>query len=147
MTQFVRWVPYQFGQNAVNAGFISHNGSALWIFDLTQTYRPGGRIQNGAVLIAYDLDQTAITNITTVMQIDFENEAFEGEGKHPQHVICKANEPGARGVGIGRQKTTNYHVTARFATKREVAKALSVPGVKVSEREVDNKYRPPGGWP
>ena len=42
-------------------------------------------------------------------------------------MIIKSNEKGAYGIGRMRQGCTNMHVKARFATKKEVAKALADP--------------------
>jgi len=109
----------------------------MWIFELTQTYRPGNRIVKDSCLIVYDLDPVATQNVKTIMHIDFEDESFNGEGRHPTNVIVKENEPGAYGLGKMRQQITNKHTTTRYATRKEVAKAL---GLK--EREVD-AYRPP----
>lgn len=142
MAVFFRWVPREFAPAAVDAGFKSHNGSALWIFDGRRNgYRPAQRILHGAWLIAFDLDQTATTNITTVRHKDFEDDDFGGEAAHPWDVIVKANEPGAYGVGKQRQSKTRSHVKTRFATKREVAKAL-----RVNEKEVPDSYRPGTTW-
>ncbi|GGI84868.1 hypothetical protein GCM10007973_21830 [Polymorphobacter multimanifer] len=121
---------------------MSHNGSAMWVFDLQQAYRPGSAISNNAWLIAYDLDDTAATNIRTRGHIDFENAAFAGEAAHAIEVIVKSNEPGAYGIGRMRQGITSMHVTARFAKKKEVAKAL---GLK--EQEIGTEYRPGTTWP
>ena len=73
--------------------------------------------------------------------MDFENPEFGGENKHPWMIIVKNNEPGAYGIGRYRQATTNFHTKSRYATKKEVAKALGV-----SEMEVGDAYRPAGGW-
>lgn len=141
MPPFVRWVPKQFAAQAIQGGLVSHNGSAMWIFDLAQEYRPGSGVTHGAVLVAYDLDKVAVTNVTTRGHIDFEDEAFGGEAAHPDEIIVKHNERGAYGLGRRRQAITNMHTTARYATKKEVAKAL-----KLNEKEVDEKYKPDGGW-
>ena len=114
----------------------------MWVFDLAGAYRPGQAISKNAWLVAYDLDQTAETNIKTRQHVDFEVQGFEGEAGYPAHVIVKENEKGAYGIGRMRQACTNMHVTARFATKKEVAKALDL-----SEREVADGYRPGRTWP
>jgi len=121
---------------------LSHNKSAKWIFDLRQRYRPGRGVYGGAILIAYDLDDTAIDNIKTRDHIDFENPDFTGEGKHPTKIIVKNNELGAYGLGTIRQGITNHHANARYATKREVASALNL-----NVREVSDAYKPATGWP
>src|SRR4051794_38736009 len=137
MTLFARWVPKEYAEAAIEAGLVSHNNSAMWVFELSQTYRPGSRIIKGSCLIVYELDDTATHNVKTVLHMDFESRNFKGEGKHPNHIIVKNNEPGAYGLGKLRQNYTNYHTTTRYATRREVARAL---GLKV--REVD-AYKPP----
>jgi hypothetical protein len=137
MALFARWVPREYAQAAVEAGLVSHNASAMWIFELTQTYRPGNRIVKGSCLIVYELDAMATHNVKTTMHIDFESEDFNGEGRHPTNVIVKNNEPGAYGLGKMRQLPTNHHTTTRYATRREVARALNL-----NEREVD-AYKPP----
>ena len=142
MWSLFRWIPKEHAPTAVGKKLMSHNGSAMWVFDLKQSYRPGQAISSNAWLVAYDLDQTAETNIKTRQHIDFESEGFGGEAAHPAHVIIKENEKGAYGIGRMRQGCTNFHVTARFATKKEVAKAL---GLK--EMEVAEGYRPGSTWP
>ena len=139
---FARWVPQEHAAAAIEAGFVSHNHSAMWIFDLSQTYRPGNGITKNSCLIAYELDATATHNVKkkTLLHKNFEDDDFGGESKWPNHIIVKRNEPGAYGVGKHRQKTTNYHVKTRYATRQEVAKALGL-----NEREVD-VYKPPTGW-
>jgi hypothetical protein len=138
MAVFARWVPRDFAEAAIEAGLVSHNGSAMWIFELTQNYRPGNRIAKGSCLVAYELDDTATNNVKNVLHIDFEDDDFKGEGKHPNNIIVKNNEPGAYGIGVLRQKITNYHVTTRYATKKEVAKALGF-----SEKDDIDAYKPP----
>lgn len=142
MVRYYRWVPRQYAPVAVGSGLVSHNESAMWIFNLTGTYRPSNNISHGAILIAYDLSDFASVNITTRELIDFEAANFEGEGAHPRAVIVKNNEPGAFGLGKMRQKITNFHATTRYAKKTEVAKAL---GLKLIE--VSDNYRPASGWP
>lgn len=142
MLTLVRWIPKEHAPTAVEKGLMSHNGSAMWVFDLNKTYRPGNAIVNNAWLVAYDLDNTAKANIETRGHINFEDQGFGGEAAHPASVIVKENEPGAYGIGRMRQSTTNYHTTARFATKKEVAKAL---GLK--EMEVSDHFRPGKTWP
>ena len=140
MGRFFRWVPKQHAASAINSGLISHNTSALWIFEMGGGYRPS--MTHNAYLIAYDLDDTATENVRTVQHIDFESDTFQGEAAHPNAIIVKNNESGAYGLGKTRQKITNLHVTAiKYATKKEAAKALGR-----SELEVDS-YKPPGGWP
>ena len=140
--KLVRWVPRQFAAAAVEGGLMSHHGSAMWVFDLEQSYRPGDGVTRNAVLIVFTLDDTAILNISTRDHIDFEDPSFGGEGAHPTAVIVKNNEPGAYGIGRMRQGITNLHTRTRYATKKEVAKAL---GLK--EREVPDSRKPPTGWP
>ena len=142
MGRFVRWVPKEHAPKAIELGLLSHNKSAMWIFDLSKPYRPGRGIYQNALLLAYDLDKTATDNIEGREHIDYESEEFEGEGKHPMKVIVKNNEVGAYGIGRQRQGVTNLHTRTSYATKKEVAKAL---GLK--EIEVSNSYRPPTGWP
>lgn len=142
MKSYYRWVPKAFAAVAVTKGLVSHNGSAMWIFNLTDTYRPSAGISHNAILIAYDLSDFANTNITTRELIDFEDDNFLGEGAHPRCVIYKNNEPGALGLGTMRQKLTNMHTGTRYARKREVARALGL-----SEREVTDSYKPSTGWP
>jgi hypothetical protein len=137
-----RWVPKQYAPAAVADKLMSHNGSAMWVFDLKESYRPGKAISANALLVAYDFDKTAETNIRTRQHIDFESEDFKGEKHHPAHVIVKENEKGAYGIGRMRQGITQLHATARYATKKEVAKAL---GLK--EREVADGYCPGNTWP
>lgn len=144
MATYFRWVPSAYAASALAAGLISHNGSAMWIFGTGtgQTYRPGIRITRGSILIAYDLDAMATTNITTRGHINFESDLFRGEAAHMDKIIIKNNEPGAFGIGKQRQAPTNFHTRTRYANKREVARVLDL-----SEREVSDAYRPPGGWP
>lgn len=142
MARFYRWVPMAHAQTARANGLVSHNGSAMWIFSLGQAYRPGAGISRGSCLLAFDLDEVATLNVTTREHIDFEDDRFDGEGRHPRQIIVKHNEPGAYGLGTMRQRYTNFHTTTGFATKREVASALGL-----NEREVSDNYRPPGGWP
>ncbi|WP_153043891.1 hypothetical protein [Pseudomonas thivervalensis] len=142
MVRSYRWVPKQYAPIAVGSGLVSHNESAMWIFNLTNTYRPSNNISHGAILIAYDLSDFANLNITTRELINFEADSFEGEGAHPRQVIIKNNEPGAYGLGKMRQKLTNFHTTTRYAKKAEVAKALGLKPV-----EVNDNYKPAGGWP
>ena len=92
MTQFVRWVPKQHADRSIELGLLSHNKSAKWIFDLDQEYRPGAGVTRNAYLIAYDMDDTATRNILDREHINFEDDAFEGEGKHPMKIIVKHNE-------------------------------------------------------
>jgi hypothetical protein len=105
----------------------------MWVFDLKGAYRPGHAISGNAYLVAYDLDKTAATNIKTRQHIDFESEAFKGEKHHPADVIVKENEKGAYGIGRMRQCHTQLHTTARFATKKEIAKALGLREIEVPE--------------
>jgi hypothetical protein len=142
MPKFVRWVPKQYAEDALAAGFMSHCASALWVFDLEQTYRPGVGVYHGAILLAYDLDRVAVHNVTTRQHIDFEGDTFLGEAAHPRDIILKENEPGAYGVGKMRQHCTRKHVKTRYATKKEVGKALGK-----SEMEVTDTYKPKPGWP
>lgn len=142
MGRFFRWVPREHASTAVESGLISHNGSAMWIFSMGEGYRPSGGISHGSCLLAYELDEVATLNVTTREHLDFEHESFKGEGKHPRKVIVKSNEPGAYGLGVMRQRYTNFHTTAGYATKKEVAKALGLREIEVSET-----YKPPGGWP
>jgi hypothetical protein len=137
-----RWVPKEHALAAVAENLQSHHGSAMWVFDLKQSYRPGAAISRNAWLVAYDLDKTAENNIKNTRPIDFESADFQGEASHPVDVIVKENEPGAYGIGRMRQGITKMHTTARFATKKEVAQAL---GLK--EREVADGYRPGKNWP
>ncbi|MEM5421991.1 hypothetical protein [Paraburkholderia ferrariae] len=137
-----RWIPKQHAATAVEEKLMSHNGSALWVFDLEQSYRPGRAISGNAWLVAYDLDRTAESNIKTRQHIDFESAGFRGEAAHPADVIIKENEKGAYGIGRMRQSTTKFHVTARFATKNEVASALGL-----DKKEVTDGYRPGRTWP
>lgn len=142
MVSLFRWVPKQYAETAKEANLMSHHGSAMWVFDLAKSYRPGTAISQGGILLAYDLDATATLNIEGRDHIDFEDEAFGGEAAHPTQVIIKSNEPGAYGIGRQRQGATRFHTKVRYATKREVAKAL-----KLKEIEVADGYKPPGGWP
>ncbi|MEM5403205.1 hypothetical protein [Paraburkholderia unamae] len=137
-----RWIPRQHALTAVEEKLMSHNGSALWVFDLEQSYRLGQAISGNAWLVAYDLDRTAETNIKNRQHVDFESEDFRGEAAHPADIIVKENEKGAYGIGRMRQSTTKFHVTARFATKKEVARAL-----RLKEVEVADGYRPGRTWP
>jgi len=142
MWSLFRWVPKQRALAAVEEKLMSHHGSAMWVFDLKQSYRPGSAISANAWLVAYDFDQTAEINIKTRQHIDFESEGFRGEAHHPADIIVKENEQGAYGIGRMRQGITKMHVTARFATKKEVAKALGL-----NEKEVADGYRPGRTWP
>jgi len=142
MWSLYRWIPKEHAPTAVGKKLMSHNGAALWVFDLSKPYRPGQAISNNAWLVAYDLDATAESNIKSREHIDFEDESFKGEAKHPTKVIVKENEKGAYGIGRMRQGCTNMHVTARFAKKKEVAKALGL-----DEREVADGFRPGSSWP
>lgn len=142
MARFFRWVPKQHAEKAIELGLLSHNGSAMWMFDLDHDYRPRPGISRNAYLIAYDLDETATINVKSRDHISFEDESYVGEGAHPAKIIVKDNEPGAYGLGRMRQGLTNHHTTTGYATKKEVAKAL-----ELSEIEVSNGYKPPTGWP
>lgn len=142
MATFYRFVPREYAADALAKGLVSHNGSAMWIFLLSEDYRPGRRTVKGRVLIAYDIDDTGTTNITTKRLKNFEDDDFKGENGHPNEVIVKNNEPGAYGLGRGRQVFTNWHTTTRYARRREVAKALDVSEFAT----VMDDYRPPGGW-
>jgi len=142
MWSLFRWVPKEHASTAVEKKLMSHHGSAMWVFDLKGSYRPGQGISKDAWLVAYDLDKTAADNIRTREHINFESPSFGGEAEHPTQVIVKANEDGAYGIGRMRQAITSMHVKARFATKKEVAKAL---GLK--ESEVADGYRPGRTWP
>ncbi|EBA10537.1 hypothetical protein [Sagittula stellata] len=139
MPTFYRWVPKDHAEDALASGLVSHNGSAMWIFSMEKGYRPN--MVKGRILLAFDLTDPAATNITTKKLLDFEDPEFGGENKHPWKIIVKNNEPGAYGIGRHRQATTNFHTKSRYATKKEVAKALGV-----SEMEVGDAYRPAGGW-
>ncbi|MGD8593672.1 MAG: hypothetical protein PVF82_12600 [Gammaproteobacteria bacterium] len=109
---------------------------------MRQAYRPSQSIYRNSILLAYEVDDTAELNIMNREHIDFESEDFEGENGHPTKIIVKSNEPGAYGLGRMRQGITNKHVTnARYATKKEVAKAL-----KLNVIEVSDAYKPPTGW-
>lgn len=140
-TRFFRWVPKQHAVASVGAGLLPHNKSAMWIFDLSKTYRPGNAISRGGVLIVFSMDDTATRNVREHAQIDFEDAAFGGEAAHPNLNIVKSNEPGAYGLGRQRQAVTNLHTTTSYATKKEVAKAL---GLNI--REVVDAYKPYAGW-
>jgi hypothetical protein len=138
-----RWIPKQYAEASLKKKLMSHQGNkATWVFDLKEPYRPERAIYTDALLVRYDLDRTAETNIKNRQHIDFESDSFKGETKHPTDVITKENERGAFGIGRIRQGSTNIHATARFATKKEVAKALGL-----SEREVSDTYRPGDTWP
>lgn len=139
--RFVRWVPREHAAASLQAGLVSHNTSAMWIFDLTQAYRPGAAIARGSYLLAYTVDDTASINIQTREHLDFEDPGFGGEAQHPTKVIVKNNETGAYGLGKIRQKLTNMHCVTTYARKAEVASAL-----ELNIREVE-AYKPPGGWP
>ena len=145
MPRFYRWVPREFADAAIAAGLVSHNGAATWIFRMEgrNGYRPNKRISDGALLIAYDLDDIATRNVTTIQTIDFEDEGFGGEAAHPDQIITKKNEPGAYGIGRHRQMRTNSHATASYATKAEVARALDIDPRSVDDR----KFRPGHSWP
>jgi hypothetical protein len=149
MPTFFRWVPKDYAQAAVDAMYplVSHNGSATWIFQMRDRndYRP--RMFRGRLLVAYDMNDNAATNITTnrIVRVNFgdgtDTDPYNGENGHPWGVIIKANEIGALGLGRYRQKTTSLHTRARYANKREVASAL-----EVNERSIPDAYIPPGGW-
>jgi hypothetical protein len=140
MGLFYRWAPSEHAEKAIENGLVSHNGSAMWIFSLASVYRPGAAISKDACLIAYDLDAIATNNVQSVEHIDFEAENFTGENGHPRQIIVKNNEPGAYGIGRGRQAATNHHAKTRYATKKEVARAL---GLKEIETAVGT-HKPPG---
>ncbi len=111
-------------------------------------YRPSmqSRRDNGEpyILIAYELDDTGTANLHR-RQVNFEAPGFLGEAGYPQDIIVKNNERGAFGLGKGRQRTTNYHVTrTRYASREEVAKALNI---SVRNTSILNIFKPPGGWP
>lgn len=140
---FYRWVPREYAEAALRERLLSHNGSAMWVFDLTKPYRPGRNITRNAYLIAYDVDDLARSYIEEKGHISFESDEFEGEGKHPRLIIVKNNEEGAYGLGRMRQGATNPHVKkTRLATKKEVAKALGL-----SVLEVSDDYRMGTTWP
>ena len=143
MATFYRWVPREHADAAFEAGLESHNGSATWIFsmDTPGFYRTSDSITGKAWLLAFDVSDNASTNLTTHNMIKSTDSDFKGENKHPFKNIIKENEVGAIGIGRHRQKTTNLHTTTRWATKREVARALNI-----SELSVDVKYRPGKTW-
>ena len=141
MGKFFRWIPSQHAVAALRDGMVSHNQSALWVFESTGTYKPGNNITRGAYLLAYEVTDTATTNIKTVKTINFLDVNYVGESDHPLFNIVKDNEPGAYGIGRHRQKTTNLHATTRYARKSEVAWALGL-----NEREVGVAYRPEKAW-
>lgn len=141
MYTFYRWVPKAFADTAVTSGLISHNTSAMWIVDIKGgNYRPG--MSSGAVLIAYDVDDTAADNIRTVGLLNFEEDTFLGEAQHPDKVIVKNNEIGAYGLGKTRQQICNMHCKTRLAKEAEVRKALGA-----SKKDDISGYKPKSGWP
>jgi hypothetical protein len=151
MATFYRWVPKRFAQSALESGLISHHErSAMWIFSMAAEYdyRPSmqSRRENGEpyILIAYELDDTGTASLHR-RQVNFEAPDFLGEAGYPQDVIVKNNERGAFGLGKGRQRTTDYHVTrTRYASREEVAKALEI---SLRNTNILNIFKPPAGWP
>ena len=87
---------------------------------LNKEYRPGRCIYQNAYLLAYEMDDTATTNIQEREHIDFEHESYKGEKAHPTKIIVKENEKGAYGIGHMRQWTTNRHVKVDYATKHAI---------------------------
>ncbi|MEL7090775.1 MAG: hypothetical protein AAFN94_03480 [Pseudomonadota bacterium] len=144
MATFYRWVPREHAEAAFELGLVSHNGSATWIFsmDVGNFYRPSVSITKDAWLLAFEVSDNATTNLTTHNLIKSTADDYEGENQHPWKNIVKDNEIGAIGIGRHRQKTTNWHTETRWATKKEVAKALGI-----SELSVDVGYRPGRTWP
>lgn len=144
MATFYRWVPREHADAAFELGLVSHNNSATWVFrmDIPGFYRPSVSISANAWLLAFDVSDNATANLTSHNQIKSTDPDFTGENDHPFKNIVKDNEKGAIGIGRHRQKTTNLHTKTRWATKREVAKALNI-----SQLSVDEKYRPGKTWP
>lgn len=137
-----RWIPKDHAPTALGMGVISHNNAAMWLFSLgTGDYKPGQGVYGGAILLAYTLDDTADAKLK-MQTIDFEHSSFAGEAAHPTQIIVKSNEKGAIGIGKLRQHQSVKHVTVRYATKKEVAKALDK-----RESEVSDTYKPATGWP
>jgi len=143
MPPYVRWVPRAHAATALANGLVSHNTSAMWIFDLAMPYRPSAGISHGGVLLAFDISANAQTNLTTHRHKNFEDDDYGGEAAHKWEIIIKENERGAYGIGKHRQATTNFHTTTRYATRAEVKSALGLRG----DDQAPEAYKPPGGWP
>lgn len=138
---FFRWVPKTAADAAIENGIIAHNHSAMWIFDPQQPYRP--TMTQNAFLIVFEFDEIATQKLLNPEGFkNFEDDDFKGEGAHDRQVIIKANEQGAYGMGVLRQHWSRWHIKARYATRKEVAKALGV-----REIEVSDSYRPGTVWP
>ena len=65
MPIFYRWVPKNNVPTVLAQGMVSHkDNKPLWVFQLEGTYRPGNNITKSAILIAFDVaDSAAKTEI------------------------------------------------------------------------------------
>ena len=112
----------------------SPSNKAIWVFDKESTYRPGTGIMKSRILIAFDFGADGYATILSdTKHIDFEDDSFKGEAKHPLNIIVKNNEPGSYGIGTKVREQLTL-VQARLANKDEIAAALGV-----SEREGTKK--------
>ena len=114
---------------------------AVWVFNMSAGYKPGGKFSKDRVLLAIEMkDEGASVIESKSNHIDFEDTKFKGEAKHPDLIIVKSNEPGARGIGIViLARNVNPHIKKiRQADRKEYAKAL---GLK--EKEIQwKKWQP-----
>ncbi len=111
------------------------SNKARWLFEEGATYQAGTSILKDRTLVVFDFGEDGAETIKNKdNQIDFESGEFKGEAQHPDKVITKSNEQGAYGVGktiISRLKV----VSTRLATKKEVARALSLNEMEVKEQK------------
>lgn len=145
MGPMYRWVGINHRLTAVSDGFRSHGSSALWVFSMPESYRPGAGIVANSFLLAFDIHPIGLAIITdSKNHVNYEDTTqFKGEAAHPNAIIVKpGNEPGAYGIGTELQKQISPYVKTRFATRKEVAKAL-----KCSEDRVPVSFRPGTTWP
>lgn len=141
MTIFFRWIKNSSPDLAAakNKKLVySNNGNfsnkACWIFEDGAAYKAGANIRKERTLVAFDFGSAGDEVIKNVENhIDFESPEFKGEAAHPRQVIVKSNEPGAYGVG-GMIVGLIGVVNTRLATKKEVAKALDLNILEVTDQ-------------
>ena len=145
MPIFYRWVPKNNVPTVLAQGMVSHkDNKPLWVFQLEGTYRPGNNITKSAILIAFDVADSAAKTEIFSKTLDYEDDSYKGENKHPDISIVKANEKGAVGIGVNvLAKLATTNVRTRLATLDEVAKAL---GLKLKEAQQKTEYRYEKAW-
>jgi hypothetical protein len=106
------------------SGEVVESKSALWIFQL-ENYTPNSGIMADRTLVKITVNAEGAAILESPENhLDFEEEEFEGEGKHPAKIIVKANEPGARGLGNVILGFVNARITKiQVASAKELKKA------------------------